>query len=165
MDRSRGLARPKSRSIPITGLSIFIAERKPQLEAQHSELPKLAIFALLNQQWQHLDTATRAQYERKADYSRRSQSRRERAAKKRMTADRSALKVSPYSVFAKRQHETSKSTHAAMSVTERSQHIADQWTKMTKQQKVSYVNESKRETRKLQKMSDEYEDENEADGA
>jgi hypothetical protein len=166
MERSRRLGKPKSHSIPITGLSIFITERKSQLEVQHPELLKLGIFALLCQQWERLDTTTRARYERKADYSRRTQSRRERTVKvkKRMAADTSVLKVSPYSVFTKRQHEALKSIHPEMSVTERSQQIADQWTKMTKQQKVAYVNESKRETRKLRKISDDSEDHNEADG-
>jgi hypothetical protein len=53
-----------------------------------------------------------------------------------------------------------------MSVTERPQHIADQRTQMTKQQKVAYVNESKRETRKLRQISGDYdsEDEDETDG-
>jgi hypothetical protein len=42
-----------------------------------------------------------------------------------MTTDTSGLKVSPYSVFTKRQQEALKSTHPEMSVMERSQHIAD----------------------------------------
>jgi hypothetical protein len=50
MDRFRHLGRPKNHSIPITGLSILIAERKPQLEAKHPELLKLGVFALLSRQ-------------------------------------------------------------------------------------------------------------------
>jgi hypothetical protein len=59
MERSRRLGKAKIHSIPITGLSIFIAEQKPQLEAEHPELLKLGIFAFLSQQWERLDIATR----------------------------------------------------------------------------------------------------------
>jgi hypothetical protein len=154
MDRLRGPAKPKTCSIPITGLSLFFAERRPPLEAQHPELAKLEVFRVLNHQWGQLDDATRANYERKADYSRRSRSRQASAEKKKTGPDRSALKVSPYSMFLRSQHDILKRTSPDLSVTERSRESAARWAMMSEQQKMPYVNEAKRETRKLRKMPD-----------
>jgi hypothetical protein len=158
MDRPRGPAKPKTHSIPITGLSLFVVEQRPALEAQHLELAKLEVFRLLNHQWEQLDDATRAGYERKADYSRRSRSRQESTAKKKTRFDTSTSKVSPYSMFLRSQHNLLKQISPELSVTERSREIAAEWANMSERQKMPYVNEAKRETRKLRKIPDDDEE-------
>jgi hypothetical protein len=63
-------------------------------------------------------------------------------------------------MFVKSRHEALKQTDPDLSVTERSQQIAQQWRAMPERQKMPFVNEAKRETRKMRKQSDDYDQEN-----
>jgi hypothetical protein len=67
----------KAASILITGLSLFIGERKAEVRQQHPELTRLELRALLNDEWWKLDDGARAGFTRKADYCRRIECRRQ----------------------------------------------------------------------------------------
>jgi hypothetical protein len=145
-----------SRDIPITGISLFIAERKAEALQKHTELRKVQLYALLNDEWNALDNASRRAYERRADYSRRMESRRQH---KNAHADMQP-KVSSYSVFTRERHGYLKQTHPEMTVGTRAQLIASEWKTMRADDKLPYVNAAKRETRKMQKrsMEEEYDE-------
>jgi hypothetical protein len=63
----------KTKSIPITSRSIFRSGAKVQFELDNPDMTKLEIFRILGDQWNRTDAATRAQFERKADYVRRAE--------------------------------------------------------------------------------------------
>jgi hypothetical protein len=150
-------ARP--RAIPITGVSLFIAEKKADAAQSHPQLTKLQLVALLNHQWEALDDATKISYQRKADYARRTLSRRQHKTRNEQKQSR----VSPYSIFVRGQHDTLKRTNPELTVGDRAKLIAAEWNNMPQSDKIPYVNAAKRETRKLRKVSTEEESENEGD--
>jgi hypothetical protein len=115
-------------------------------------MTRLEIFALMNDQWAALDKATKCVYERRADYARRVESRRRRSGEREPST---CAKVSAYSVFVNRSHEMLKESNPEMSVGERSTAIAALWAKMSFADRVPFVNEAKRQTRKLRKASDD----------
>jgi hypothetical protein len=143
----------RSREIPITGISLFIAERKDTALQEHPELSRVQLFALLNDEWNTLDSAAKEPYERRADYSRRMESRRQN----KKANDRPQLKVSAYSVFTRDRHAALKKSNPEMTVGIRAELIASEWKDMTPAQKVPFINAAKRETRKMQRPSDEVE--------
>jgi hypothetical protein len=140
---------PRSRSIPITGVSLFIAERKVKASQDHTDLTKVQLFALLNDEWNGLDSATKETYERRADYSRRIESRRVHRSTKQSHQSR----VSPYSVFMRDRHELLKKSSPEMTVGDRAQLIAVEWKTMAAVDKIPFINAAKRETRKMQRRS------------
>jgi hypothetical protein len=145
--------KPKTHSIPITGQSVFVAERLTEVEGKHPDLTRVQIFAFLNNEWAKLDDAIRAAYERKADYSRRTESRRSSSLQHRSMTHESESKVSAYSMFVKKQHDQLKVTNPEMTVSDRAMEISKLWAGMSKSQKLPFVNEAKRETRKLRRES------------
>jgi HSP90 family molecular chaperone len=154
--------KPKTKSIPITGQSLFVAERTPIVEKQNPDLTRVQLYALMNDEWMKLDDVTRAAYERKADYSRRTESRRESSLDREKLQDDSESKVSAYSMFVKKRHELLKETNPEMTVSDRAKTIAQMWAGLSKPEKLPYVNEAKRETRKLQSESPEEEGQDES---
>lgn len=144
--------RSRTKSIPITGLSIFIAETKPLLEETHPQLTKMDIFKLLHEQWDELAPDLRAKYERKADYGRRTEARRAFYDKKKgKNDDNGGSIISAYSVFLKKRHEEIKETNPEMTLTERAKSIAAEWKSMSRDDRSPFVNLAKRETRKMRK--------------
>jgi hypothetical protein len=145
--------KPKTHSIPITGLFLFVSETKAEVEGQNPGLTRLEIFTMLNSRWAQLDAATREKYERKADYSRRTESRRKLLAHRKESRGSPRQHVSAYSVFLRRQHEQLKQTDPDLTVSQRAQTIGELWRTMPKSDKIPFVNEAKRETRKLRKVA------------
>jgi hypothetical protein len=143
----------RSRSIPITGVSLFIAERKLKAGQDHADLTKVQLFSLLNDEWNALDNQTKEAYERRADYSRRIESRRAHRSTNRSDQSR----VSPYSVFTRDRHESLKKTSPEMTVGDRAQLIAVEWKSMAAADKIPFINAAKRETRRMQRESAEEE--------
>ena len=143
----------RTKSIPITGLSIFIAEMKPTLELSHPQLTKMDIFKLLHEQWDELDPEIRAKYEKRADYGRRTEARRQFYQKKKLKTeeDDNSSKISPYSVFLKMRHMEIKETNPDLTLTERVKSIAAEWNAMSRVDRLPFVNLAKRETRKIRK--------------
>jgi hypothetical protein len=140
---------PRSRAIPITGISLFIAGWKAEITQTHPELTTVQVFAFLNDQWNTLDDATKETYERKADYSRRMESRRRHMNAKK----KNRSKVPPYSVFTRARHESLKITSPEMTVSERSKVIATEWKMISPADKIPFINAAKCETRKMQRVS------------
>jgi hypothetical protein len=159
MEQSGRAAGPRSRAIPITGVSLFIVDRKAEAAQAHPELTKVQLFALLNDQWNTLDDATKETYERKADYSRRMESRRQNKNAKETTKS----KISPYSVFTRERHESLKTSNPEMTVGDRAKIIAAEWNSKLPADKISFINAAKRETRKMWKISVEEESEDDSD--
>jgi hypothetical protein len=151
--------RRKPPTIPITGVSLFIAEKKPEVCQQHPEFTKLQSFTLLNEQWQTLDDATRWKYQKKADYSRRTQLRRQHKS----NSEKKQSKISGYSMFVGVRHESLKRTNPELTIGERYIIIAKEWKNMASCDKIEYINAAKRETRRIQKESTDDESENEID--
>ena len=144
--------RNRTKTLPITALSIFIAETKPLLEETHPQLTKMDIFKLLHEQWDELAPDLRAKYERKADYGRRTEARRAFYDKKKgKNDDNGGSIISAYSVFLKKRHEEIKETNPEMTLTERAKSIAAEWKSMSRDDRSPFVNLAKRETRKMRK--------------
>jgi hypothetical protein len=70
--------RAKSWTIPLTGLSIFVQETKPEFKP-NPDPTKLRLLRALNEEWTDLDEQTKLQDERAVDYVRNSQSVRQYA--------------------------------------------------------------------------------------
>jgi hypothetical protein len=145
-------SRKKSTAIPITGLSIFVQDTKPSLEADHPEMTKLEVFNTLNAKWAELDQDAKLQYERRADYSRRTESRKAARPKQ---SDLNPVPVTAHAIFVKERHRALKEEHPEMTVTERASLIAVEWGRMTKSEKGPFVILAKRETRKFQRATEE----------
>jgi hypothetical protein len=143
----------RSRQIPITGISLFIAEHKAAARQSHPELSKAQLFARLNEDWNALDDAAKEAYQRRADYARRVVSRNG----DKDSSDDKQPKVSAYSVFTRERHKSLKTTNPEMTVGIRAQAIAAEWKTMSPAGKVPYINAAKRETRKMQAPSAEEE--------
>lgn len=144
----------RTKSIPITGLSLFIAEKKPELEAKESHLTKMEIFKCLNDQWATLEQDVKQSYERRADYSRRTEARRQcYERRKAKTPNRSRSTISAYSIFLKQRQEELKKSNPELTLSERTRMIAKEWNDTPKSDKVPYVNSAKRETRKMRKVN------------
>jgi hypothetical protein len=149
-NRRRG---PRSRQIPITGISLFIAEHKTAALHNHPELSKVQLFARLNDDWNTLDDSTKESYQRRADYSRRIETRKQHKA----SNDCKQSKVSAFAVFTRERHKSLKKTNPEMTVGIRAQVIATEWKTMSPAGKVPFINSAKRETRKMQSRSAEEE--------
>jgi hypothetical protein len=149
--------RPKTHSIPITGHSLFVSETKPSVELQNPGLTRLELFALMNTLWTQLDAATRDKYERKADYCRRTESRRKLFAKRKRLNAPTRRFISAYSVFVSSQHERLKRTNPELTLGGRATTIAELWATMARSDKRPFINEAKRQTRRLRKMPPEEE--------
>jgi hypothetical protein len=113
---------------------------------------KLELFNSLNQQWEALDEPMKLQYERKADYIRRAEARKERHSK---SAEPEQAPVRGYAIFVKERHASLKQTNPEMTVSGRSSKIADEWKGMSKLEKLAFINMAKRETRKFRRISSE----------
>jgi hypothetical protein len=147
-DRKR--PEPKSKSIPITGRSIFISEAQAQIELDHPEMRKLEIFRLLGNQWDHMGDTERSAYEKRADYSRRAESRKTTSARRREPGG-SEAKISAFSVFSKERHGALKQSSPQLTLAQRSQIIADEWKQLSKSDKTPFINIAKRETRSIRR--------------
>lgn len=153
----------KTKVIPITGLSLFIAETKPIVEAEQPELTKMEVCKFLNEQWEELDDDIRKGYEKRADYDRRTEARREFYQKKKKTRNRMKGAISAYSVFLKARHAALKESNPEMTLSERTKTIAGEWNSMSKEDRIPFVNLAKRETRKIRKVNLEEESRSETD--
>jgi hypothetical protein len=143
----------KSNVIPITGLSLFAAEKKTSIEADWPDLTKLEVFTMINQRWDELDNETKLQYERKADYARRTETRRISLTKRKDDSVENASMITPYSVFLRTRHHELKKSNPGMTVTQRAEQIKSEWSSMSREQKISFINMAKRETRKFRRTS------------
>jgi hypothetical protein len=152
-DESSRRHNARSRQIPITGISLFIAEHKTAALQNHPELSKVQLFARLNEDWNALDDSTKEAFERRADYSRRMESRKQHKNWNNVRQP----KVSAYSVFTRERHKSLKTTNPEMTVGLRAQVIATEWKTMSPSDKVPFINAAKRETRKMQSRSVEEE--------
>jgi hypothetical protein len=148
----------KTASIPITGRSVFISERKTQIESDNPGMTKLELFRILGAQWDQMDDTNRANYEKKADYLRRTVSRTSSAARKADAREKQP-KISAFYVFTQEQHERLKQTQPELTVTDRATMIANLWNAMSKFDKIPFVNAAKRETRTLRRRFPEEESE------
>lgn len=144
----------RTKSIPITGLSLFIAEKKPELESSDLHLTKMEIFKSLHDQWATLDQDVKQSYERRADYSRRTEARRKCfERRKEKTPNRSKSTISAYSIFLTKRQEELKKSNPELTLSERTRMIAKEWSETPKNDRVPYVNMAKRETRKMRKVN------------
>jgi hypothetical protein len=145
--------------IPITGISIFLEEQKAEAAKTHPELTKVQLLAYLNDQWRTLDDASRSHFMRKADYSRRIESRN----RHRRSGASQKCKVTPYHVFVREQHEALKLTDPELTLSGRIQVIASAWRAMTSADKAAFINAAKRETRWMRQTGDDGESENDGE--
>jgi hypothetical protein len=141
---------PKPKSIPITGRSIFISERKTQIESDNSEMTKLEIFRMLGDQWDQMDGTTRSKYEKKADYLRRTESRKTSFARKHKK-DGNEARISAFSIFTRERHEVLKKENPELTLTDRGRLISNEWKLMSKLDKIPFINVAKRETRSIRR--------------
>jgi hypothetical protein len=149
----------RSKDIPITGISLFIADRKAEEGEEHQELSKLQLFSFLNDQWNALNDSTKETYERRADYARRAQSRRVSKTKGKQRR----LKASAYSCFARDRHEALKLSSPEFMLRDRAQLIATEWETMDHNAKLPFINAAKRETRRMQRRDSEDESSDDSD--
>jgi hypothetical protein len=156
-------ARLKTHSIPITAQRLFIAERQSDVEKAHPDLTRVQMLSFINDEWAQLDTATRAEYERRADYLRRTESRRRSLQCQTDIEEDGESKITPYSMFVQSHHEVLKRTNPEMTVGERATAISKIWTGMSHAERLPYVNEAKRETRRLRTEPVEEEAQHESD--
>jgi hypothetical protein len=147
----------KSSKVPVSGISIFLREKKPDFEASHSDLTRLQVFNAMNEQWTNLDPNMKLLYERKADYLRRSEARKATAANTEDTLDSTRAKITSYSIFVRERHHSLKEEHPELSLSQRTAEITAEWGRMTPDQKRTFVINAKRETRKFRRISDEEE--------
>jgi hypothetical protein len=150
-------SKPKSRSIPVTGISLFVQETKPAFEADHPEMRKIEVFNSLNQQWDDLDGPMKLQYEKRADYIRRAEARKATQVKHSRSPDPDQSPVRGYAIFVKDRHHSLKEASPEMTVSDRSAKIAEEWRTMSKSEKLRFINIAKRETRKIRRISSEEE--------
>jgi hypothetical protein len=111
----------------------------------------------MNQQWEGLDHDIKLQYERKADYMRRSEARRTTTQKSRDSPERQRPPITGYSIFLSERHHSLKMDDPALTLTQRSTQIEAEWAGMSKSDKRRYINTAKRETRKFRQSPDEEE--------
>jgi hypothetical protein len=155
--RSSPRSEPKSKAIPVTGISLFVQEKRPEFETLNSDLTKLQVFNAMNQQWEALDHDMKLQYERKADYLRRSEARRITTQKRNDSPEPQRPPITGYSIFLGERHHSLKMEDPAATLTQRSAQIAAEWAGMSKSDKRRYINTAKRETRKFRQSSEEEE--------
>jgi hypothetical protein len=155
--RSSARSPAKSKAIPVTGISLFVQEKRAEFEASNSDLTKLQVFNGMNQQWAELDHDIKLQYERKADYLRRSEARRATTRKKSDSAESERPPMKGYSIFLRQRHHSLKTEDPGLTLTQRSELIAAEWAGMSKADKRVYINTAKRETRKFRRSSEEEE--------
>jgi hypothetical protein len=163
----RGTRRPaklKTQSIPIAAQRLFIDEHQSEVETTHPDLTRVQMLSFINDEWMKLDATARAEYERKADYLRRTESRRRSMLHAPHIENDHESKITAYSMFVKSEHEALKGTNPEMTVSERATAIAKAWAGMSQAERLPYVNEAKRETRKLRTESVEEETQHETDG-
>ena len=149
-----------TKSIPITGLSLYVDEQKKIMEAEYPELTRMDIYKMLHAQWDEMDPDSRAKYERRADYVRRTEARKEFYQKKKVRSGDGPLRaISAFSMFLKKRHIEIKECNPELTLTERVKHIGAEWNSMSRADKQPFVNMAKRETRKIRKgASDEAEE-------
>jgi hypothetical protein len=109
----------------------------------------------LNSQWAQLDEAIKDKYERRADYSRRTESRLTLLAKRKKCSGANESKVPAYSIFVRQKHEQFKQSNPEMTVSDRSRAISELWEHLSNSDKIPFINAAKRETRKMRRISDE----------
>jgi hypothetical protein len=140
---------------------MFVQEKRGEFEASHSDFTKLQVFSAMNQQWMDLDHDSKLQYERKADYLRRSEARKATARKRRDPTESEQPPITGYSIFLRERHHSLKIGDSGLTLTQRSTQIAAEWSGMSKSEKRTYINISKRETRKFRRTPDDEEAEDE----
>ena len=162
--------KPKSKkknemTVPISVWSTFVKDRRPILEEEFPQASSMEIIRKLHDIWDNLTDEQMSSYRQKAENKRRTYVR---LTKVRKGSDESLdgaprkKRVTPYAVFLQRKHVQLKENCPDMSLSERTKTIADMWRAMSRDEKVSYVNQSKRETRKMQKRSFEEEESEES---
>jgi hypothetical protein len=155
--RSSRPSQAKSKTIPVTGISLFVQEKRAEFEASNPDLTKLQVFNSMNQQWEEMDHDMKLQYERKADYLRRSEARRTTTQKRRDPGESERPPITGYSIFLRERHHSLKIDDPGLTLTLRSIQIGAEWAGMSKSDKRRYINTAKRETRKF-RQSPEGED-------
>jgi hypothetical protein len=111
-----------------------------------------------------MDVNARATYEKKADYLRRTESRKASAAWKHDSLENEA-KVSAFAIFSKERHEVLKQDSSELTVTDRARVIANEWKVMSKLDKIPFINAAKRETRRMRSSIADDDSENGEDNA
>lgn len=152
--RTSRRSRPKSKTIPVSGLSVFGQEQKAEFEAAHPDLTKLQVFNAMNQHWMELDPHMKLSYERKADYLRRSEVRKATARNTRDPLGSEQPPITGYSIFVRERHQSLKIADPSLTLSQRSARITAEWTGMSKAGKQPYINIAKRETRRLRQVPD-----------
>jgi hypothetical protein len=145
----RSNPKKKGKMIPITGLSLFVSEAKPSLEADIPGLGKLEVFRILNQQWDELENEKKLEWEKRADYCRRTEARRLSKTDRVDILEDQPSAITGYSIYLRERHNTLKKTNPEMTLSNRAQQIQSEWSSMTAEQKRVFINIAKRETRRV----------------
>lgn len=153
--RSSRRSAAKSRKIPVSGISVYVQEKRADFEASHTDLTKLQVFNAMNEQWTQLDPNIKLQYERRADYLRRSEARKATVAKRDDALNTDQPPITGYSIFVTERHHSLKMADSGMTLTQRSAQIADEWNRMSAAERRTFINIAKRETRKFRRIREE----------
>ena len=131
--------------------------------SDYPQASSMEIVKRLHDIWDNMTEEEMQLYSQKAENKRRTYVRLTKVKKDPDDLVVSGKKrVTPYAVFLQRKHVQLKESCPDMSLSERTRTIAEMWKALPKDEKISYINQSKRETRKMQKPSFEEEDSEEA---
>jgi hypothetical protein len=111
----------------------------------------------MNEQWAQLDPDIKLQYEKRADYLRRSEARKVTTTKRDDAVDSGGTPITGYSIFVRERHNSLKLAQPELSLSQRSAEISAEWTTMAATDRRTFINIAKRETRKFRHISDDEE--------
>lgn len=137
--------------------SIFNDEQKQKIEAEHPNETKLEIYKRLDHMWNKLSKNEKAYYAIRAKDKERKI--RMKDGIKILEEAREKKRIRPYSIFLSEKHNQLKLEHPEMTLTERTDKISKDWSMLSHNEKMVYINKSKKINRNIREYSDDEYDE------
>lgn len=140
-----------------TAWSVFVNQMKPILLKENPDITKRQLYIDLSDMWQHQNDRERSSCTTKAKYLMQKE-HRQKNFRNRNKEDHQKKKISPYSIFVSEKQHEMKVLFPELTLSERSQQIAQLWKNLDQTEKDKYTNQAKRENRKLNKPSSDEDD-------
>ena len=167
----------KKSKVPISAWSCFVDEQKPLLQTQYPNESKMEICHKLQEIWEKSDEEMKKKYQKRAQCAYRLYARSQKKHEKDSDYEdihikntdikmkKRKAKVPPYSLFVEEKQNQLKNECPTMSLKERAELIASMWNNLSPKDKIPYINQSKRASRKISTISyeDYYSDLNDSD--